>query len=404
MTGILNLQLHRKAEMDSARPRMRRVAVFRSDLLPISETFIADQFLAYSTWNPSLIGFRFVPGIDLSLTGADVIQKNKTIISELHRKVIQHGQYFGLKSSRLRSMIAKTGASIVHAHFGYDAILVYDVTMDLNLPMIVTLHGTDVLTKREQWLSGRNGRYFKRYPDKLQKMFGDPRVWFITVSNALKRSALALGAPADRTITLYTGVDCNTFLPARKSGPKKHVLFIGRLVEFKGCEYLIKAMKNVQRRHSDIGLRIIGDGPLRKDLEHLATDLGVRVDFMGAAPRSTVVSELAGALTLCVPSVTDSLGNFEAFGMVILEAQASAVPVVTSALGGSEAVVHGKTGFVFHERDVAAIEEHISALASDTHRAEEMGRAAREYVCHQFSITTCIKAVESLYDKVCLTG
>jgi glycosyltransferase involved in cell wall biosynthesis len=176
------------------------------------------------------------------------------------------------------------------------------------------------------------------------------------------------------------------------------------LVEFKGCEYLIKAMKNVQRRHSDIGLRIIGDGPLRKDLEHLATDLGVRADFMGAAPRSTVVSELAGALTLCVPSVTDSLGNFEAFGMVVLEAQASAVPVVTSALGGSEAVVHGKTGFVFQERDVAAIEEHISALASDAHRAEEMGRAAREYVCHQFSITTCIKAVESLYDKVCLTG
>jgi glycosyltransferase involved in cell wall biosynthesis len=298
-------------------------------------------------------------------------------------------------------MIANTQASIVHAHFGYDAVLIYDVTMALNLPMVVTLHGTDVLTKRERWVSGKDGHFFKRYPDKLQKMFGDPRVWFITVSNALRQSALALGCPPERTITLYTGIDCSIFTPAPKTAKKKHVLFVGRLVEFKGCEYLVRAMKRIQHRQSDVRLRIIGDGPLRPNLEKMASDLGVRADFIGAAPRSKVVSEFAEAFTLCVPSITDSQGNFEAFGMVILEAQACGIPVVTSALGGSEGVVHGETGFVFRERDVGAIEEHISALADNRLLVEEMGYAARQHLCDKFSIKKCIKGVEDFYDNVC---
>jgi glycosyltransferase involved in cell wall biosynthesis len=385
--------------MDAFRSREKRVAIFRKDLLPISETFILDQFRAYSEWSPSLIGFRFVPGIDLADIKADVVQSNKSLGSEVYLKLIQHGQYFGLRSGLLRSMIAKTGAAIVHAHFGYDAILAYDVAMELNLPMVVTLHGTDVLTKKERWISGKEGRFFKRYPDKLLKLFRDPRVWFITVSDAIRTTALALGAPPDRTRTLYTGVDCASFSPV---GTKvnKHVLFVGRLVEFKGCEYLIRAMKKVQSFHSDMRLRVIGEGPLKNELENLAKGLDVEADFLGAVPRPAVIAELANALTLCVPSITDAIGNFEAFGMVILEAQASGIPVITSALGGREGVIHGKTGFVFNERDVVAIEDGILALAGDRRLPAEMGNAAREFVCDRFSISNCTKAVEAFYDHV----
>jgi colanic acid/amylovoran biosynthesis glycosyltransferase len=390
-----------EAKADMSPDQRPRVALFRKDLLPISETFIADQFFAYSRWRPSLIGYRFVPGIDLTGVKLDVIQKRKNIASDIHLKFIQHGQYFGYRSRRLRSMILNAGAELVHAHFGYDAALVYDVAMELNLPMLVTLHGTDVLTRRERWLSGENGRFFKRYPDKLQKMFSDKRLWFITVSNALRQSALALGAPPERTKTLYTGVDCGKFLPADSGRSKKNVLFVGRLVEFKGCEYLIRAMDKVQRHLPDIRLRVLGDGPLRSNLEKLAEQLRVNADFLGAAPRSTVISELASALTLCVPSLTDSDGNFEAFGMVILEAQASGVPVITSALGGKEGVVHDITGFVFQERDVSAIENAILLLAEDSGRSVRMGNAARDYACEKFSIMNCIAAVETFYDDVC---
>jgi glycosyltransferase involved in cell wall biosynthesis len=385
--------------MDAFRSPEKRVALFRKDLLPISETFILDQFRAYSKWSPSLIGYRFVPGIDLADIKAEVVQRDKSLSSEIYLKLIQHGQYFGLISGQLRSMIAKTGAEILHAHFGYDAILVYDVTMELNLPMVVTLHGTDILTKKERWISGKDGRFFKRYPDKLQKLFRDPRVWFITVSDAIRTAALALGAPPDRTKTLYTGVDCASFVPSIAT-VKKHVLFVGRLVEFKGCEYLIRAMKKVQSLQPDMRLRVIGEGPLKKELENLAKVLEVEADFLGAVPRPAVIAELANALTLCVPSITDAVGNFEAFGMVILEAQASGIPVITSALGGREGVVHGETGFVFNERDVAAIEDGILALAGDRRLSAEMGIAAREFVCDSFSISNCTKAVEAFYDHV----
>jgi glycosyltransferase involved in cell wall biosynthesis len=385
--------------MDLFRSHDKRVVVFRKDLLPISETFILDQFRAYSEWSPSLIGFRFVPGIDLADIKAEVVQRNKSLGSEVYLKLIQHGQYFGLRSGQLRSMIAKTGAAILHAHFGYDAILVYDVSMELDLPLVVTLHGTDVLTKNERWISGKNGRFFRRYPEKLQKLFRDPRVWFITVSDAIRTAALALGAPPARTRTLYTGVDCARFFPSRKK-VKNHVLFVGRLVEFKGCEYLIRAMKKVQNLHPDMRLRVVGEGPLRKELENLARGLDVTAEFLGAVPRPAVIAELADALTLCVPSITDAVGNFEAFGMVILEAQASGIPVISSALGGREGIIHGKTGFVFNERDVVAIENSILELAGDRRLPEEMGIAAREYVCDRFSILNCTKAVEAFYNHV----
>jgi glycosyltransferase involved in cell wall biosynthesis len=161
-----------------------------------------------------------------------------------------------------------------------------------------------------------------------------------------------MGCP-HRRVVRYTGIDIQQFQP----GPmpiaerRRRVLFIGRLVEMKGCAF-IDAFQDIARSIPDAELVVVGDGPLRGDLEAVARKLGVRVDFVGEVTQDVVKRHLNEARVLCLPSITASNGNFESFGMVLSEAQACGVPVGTSALGGREAVDEGVTGFLFPERDV----------------------------------------------------
>src|SRR5262249_5000697 len=152
-------------------------------------------------------------------------------------KLVQHGQYWGLTSRRCRDTVRRLGPRIIHAHFGYDAVLVYDIARMLNVPLVVTLHGSDITRDRAHWRSGSEGYFFRRYPDKLTAMFADSNVHFIAISQAVRATAIERGAPPERTHLFYTGVNCAFFAPAGRPVPERqNVLFVGRLVEIKGCE------------------------------------------------------------------------------------------------------------------------------------------------------------------------
>lgn len=124
-------------------------------------------------------------------------------------------------------------------------------------------------------------------------------------------------------------------------------LFVGRLVPYKGVDVLLKALPHVPG-----SLVIVGDGPLRGDLETLAAQLGLggRVHFVGSVSRSDLVALLHAADVLALPSVTPN----EAFGLVQLEAHACGVPVVSTSLptGVPFANLHGVTGLVVTPGDV----------------------------------------------------
>ena len=86
------------------------------------------------------------------------------------------------------------------------------------------------------------------------------------------------------------------------------------------------------------------------------------VEFLGAVTQKVVKEQLDQARVFCLPSITASNGNYESFGMVLLEAQASGVPVVTSALGGMEAHADGVTGFQFAEKDLPTLVRRLCDL------------------------------------------
>ncbi len=379
---------------------MKKVLVYRSSLLPYSETFIRDQALALRAWHPVLIGRERVAD-GLPLDGLDVRTFDGDSRDVLQRLRNKASGMLGIATRSLRS--AARGASLLHVHFATDAVAAWPVLRSLRLPTLVTLHGYDINVDMTWWRAGCGGRAMRGYPERLMRLSRNPRVYFVAVSEAIRARATASGIPADRICVRYIGVDTSRFAPAepRLSQRRRRVLFVGRLVEKKGCGYLIEAMARVRLAVPDAELIVIGDGPQMRQCEERAAALDCGVRFLGVLAPDEVRRQMDFARVVCAPSVTAQNGDAEGLPIVICEAQACGIPVVTSAKGGAgEAVRDRVTGFVHGERDVAAIAEHLARLLTDDALLESQGAAARQRATEIFDIGRCSTGLEEAYDGV----
>jgi glycosyltransferase involved in cell wall biosynthesis len=379
----------------------RKVIVYRKELLRLTDTFVEAQVRSYQRWRAVLFGERMWPG-GLPLEGIStrtLIDGRSTLIKRIFAKA---RQTTGVASASVMRKLAAEGARLIHAHFGHDGILALPYARNLNVPLVVTLHGHDVSIRKEVYRSGGHGLQQKRYPDQFAEMARQPNVYFIAVSNILRQTAIDFGVPKDRLVVCYTGIDVRKFQPGCKpiSERARRVVFVGRLVEMKGCAYLIEGFQEIARSIPDAELVVIGDGPLRGDLQALARKLDVRVQFVGAVTQDIVRQHLNEARVLCLPSIIASNGNYESFGMVLLEAQACGVPVVTSAPGGREALADGLTGFLFPEKDVRSLVRRVCNILGNNELARSMSEAGPARVRQNFDIMRCTKKIEDFYDAI----
>jgi glycosyltransferase involved in cell wall biosynthesis len=179
------------------------------------------------------------------------------------------------------------------------------------------------------------------------------------------------------------------------------VLFVGRLVEKKGCEVLIRAMHRVQLRIPDVVLTIVGDGPLRASLEALAGSLGIRCRFTGAAPAALVRQLLRQTAVACVPSQTAQNGDSEGLPIIVLEAQSMGVPVVSTFHAGiPEAVVHGQTGLLAAEGDCEALAENLMLLLESEKLRAEYGARGAQRIAECFDLKSQTRCLEEIYAEV----
>lgn len=173
------------------------------------------------------------------------------------------------------------------------------------------------------------------------------------------------------------------------------VLFVGRLVPYKGVDVLIRALAQVHAR-----VVIVGDGPLRADLETLTREAGVadRVQFAGNATSD----ELAALYNACDLFVLPSVTRAEAFGMVQIEAMSCRKPVICTDLPSGVPWVnqHGLTGLVVPPADVDALAGAMRTLLDDPATRARMGDAGRARVEQQFSIARLVDQTTNLYDAV----
>jgi glycosyltransferase involved in cell wall biosynthesis len=191
---------------------------------------------------------------------------------------------------------------------------------------------------------------------------------YIAPTNFVRNKFLAAGFPADKVIVKPNFVDPD---PGERMNAGEYAIFVGRMSEEKGLRTLIAAWALLADR---IPLVIVGDGPLRKGLEHEAVQRGLStVEFRGTLPNAETIRVIKNAKFLIFPSEW-----YETFGMTIVESFACGVPVLCSNLGAmQELVVDGGTGLHFTPGDPEDLRAKVEWAWSHPTEMMEMGHAAR---------------------------
>lgn len=164
-----------------------------------------------------------------------------------------------------------------------------------------------------------------------------------------------------------------------RQGDKKVVLFVGRLAEKKGVSYAIEAMRQV----NNAMLVIAGDGPLKSKLQRQAETVqkesGSTILFLGAKTHEELKGIYASADLFVMPSITAKDGDKEGFGLVILEAFASGLPIVASRSGGiTDIVKDGVNGYLAKEKDVSGLADRINIVLQDKNIYNKMQTEAKK--------------------------
>jgi colanic acid/amylovoran biosynthesis glycosyltransferase len=373
-------------------PAKPTVVIFCDHLLYPSETFIHAQASALSDFEPAFAGGRIVAGLDLREKRVHVINEGNIggKFEELGFKL------FGLAPALVRQL-SSLKPVLVHAHYGPNGLRALPLAHDLQVPIIVTFHGSDVTITDLRYKKTTLGfRHYQANKEKLRKN-GD---LFLAVSKFIRRKLLEQGFPEERVLVHYTGVDTKKFRPASTEGSPV-ILFVGRLEESKGAEFAIRASTEVQNQLPEAELVLVGDGSLRADLEKLAKQSLRRYRFLGAQTSEEVREWMNRASVVCVPSIRTPRGEEEGFGMVCAEAEAAAKPVVAFHSGGiPEVVRHASTGYVVAERDWRGMARSILELLQNPELRQQFGRTGRELVLRQFDLEQCTRQLERLYASV----
>jgi glycosyltransferase involved in cell wall biosynthesis len=243
----------------------------------------------------------------------------------------------------------------------------------------------------------RLGREYLRGRERLQK----EGALFVACSEFVRKQAIDRGYPADRTIVHSIGVDVAEFEPPPYRRREEAVLFVGRLVEKKGCGDLIEAMVQVQQHCPEAELIVIGDGPLRAGCEALAAALRVRSRFLRSQPPTVVKEWMSRAAVFCVPSVIAATGDAEGFGIVFIEAQAMGLPVVSTRSGGiPEAVDEGETGLLVSQNAPDRLSEAIVRLLQDGNLWRRFSVAGRRRVVLRFNLARQTQRLEDIFGGI----
>ena len=365
-----------------------RVAIFRKRLLSYSETFIADQGRFLPNYRPLFCGYRKdTSGFQL-LHGSNTLLLDDFSGTPSLSKLMLRLRLGGARA--WIDAIAERSPALLHAHFFNDGLDAVKLGKRLGIPVVTTVHGHDITKYENAVAQSKTNRRFFAEVDKI-----------IAVSDFIAGQALARGCPENKLIQHYIGIDLEKFAQQKNETAEPSLLFVGRLVEKKGCTYLLQAMEQLKTRFPGLSLTIIGEGELKSALQREAEERQLRVDFAGSADAAAIRQRLAQCWVFVAPSITAQSGDAEGLGMVFLEAQALQTPVVSFRSGGVvEAVAEGSSALLSDEKDVAGLAANIAELLDNSTLRHNMGASGRKRVEQYFDIRRQCARLESIYAEL----
>ncbi len=280
------------------------------------------------------------------------------------------------------TFLNKARYDLILCHFGPNGVsgaMLKDVGA-VDGKVVTVFHGADM------------SRSIEAKGDHLYDLLFRKGDLFLPVSERWKKELVRLGCEEQKIIVHRMGIDLGkfAFIPRKmREDGRINILTVGRLVEKKGIRYGILAVARLLEQYPHVTYTIIGDGPLRKDIENVVRLLGVqnRVDILGWRPQEEVVGLMKTADIFLAPSVTAEDGDQEGIPVVLMEAMAQGMPVVSTRHSGiPELVQDGKSGFLVGERDVDGLAGRLKCLAEHPETWPEMGKAGRRFVEAHYNI------------------
>lgn len=261
------------------------------------------------------------------------------------------------------------------------------------IPYINTIHGEEVyLSKRYHTL-----HVLRSLINNSSKS--------VTNSSGTLKICLDSGLKKDKFDVIPFGVDTSFFRPmdVDKDENTFQILAVGYLIERKGFEYLIKAMENVLEKYENVYLRIVGSGPLEKQLKSLITDLDLNgnIEILKNVSDEELLRIYNSSDLFVLPSVVDSQGNTEGLGVVLLEAMACGLPVIGSDVGGIPDIIKdGETGLLVPQKDVNELSKVIISLVEDKTLGAKIAFNGYNMVKKKFSWEKVAEGYINEYKKI----
>ncbi len=286
--------------------------------------------------------------------------------------------------------------SLIHAHWmlpqGFVGVFLKKI---FKIPLIVTIHGSDLFPLKNSLFKNLQN-FVVRNADIITantKSTSDELVGrFPEYSSKVK--IIPMGANSDFFKKLKIKK------PAKYS-KNKLLLFVGRLSDQKGLQYLIDALPEVIRKEPTAKLLVIGEGPFKSELKKKINENKINgyVRFLGSLPSSDIVKYHNYADIFILPSLSNKTGT-EALGLALMEAMSSGCAVVGTKVGGIPSLIqNGVNGILVQQKDSKQLADAIISLLKNRKRAEAMGKNAAAFIQKNYSWDKVGKEFIKIYGK-----
>lgn len=284
---------------------------------------------------------------------------------------------------------------ILHCHYGPVGLEYVILKNILRVKYLVAIHGFDIT------------KFVKQEGKDIYAPLFKSEVVFMPISLGWMNRLVELGCNRKKIIVHHMGIDLQkfTFYSREISQDKKvKILTVARLTEKKGLEYSIKAVNKTIQKYPDIEYKIVGDGPLRNEINKLTNNLKIskKVKLIGWKSSKEVRKLMKNSHIFILSSVTALNGDMEGIPVALMEAQASGLPVISTRYGCiSEIVEDGKSGFLVPPENIEALTEKLTYLIEHPEIWLKMGKAGRKIVEKEFDIKKTSKGLVKIYNELC---
>jgi len=326
---------------------------------------------------------RGFPGVQLRI-GFPFAQP-RPIVSALAFPVL-----FPIMLIQLIWFLRRHNIHVVNLHFPIDNFFYFAICRHLlSIRLVTSVHGSDAFP---------NGKPRERYSRAFRYMIRSSDLIVLPSDTYRKKFLDVFPCARHKTVFIHNGINPIDFvLPDNKQriGERnRYILCIAAMTEWKGIDVLLNASKPLLMGDPSLTLVLVGEGPLRTELEQLASTIGIckQTRFLGSKEPSEIAKLLNGCEIFVLPS------RAESFGIVVIEALACRKPVVATAVGGIPEIIEDKkTGILVEPDDAAALADALRSLLTNSCLKTTLAENGYRRVMERFCFDRTGAAYENAY-------